>query len=141
MGESLPGNIVEDDCDEDEDEEINSDSSDSDDDDSCLVGEGDMDVEEVFINGEHRIIVDPENDYEQDRLLNIKVKERLSRLGPSPRTLKNKHRALERDLEKKLISKCAAKHMLERPPSTNMATSSYRSAATSSCSYHIRWDA
>jgi hypothetical protein len=82
-----------------------------------------MDVEEAFINhktqfdddnekgevseatddeeaGEHRIIVDPEDDYEQERQLNIKVKERLSQLGLSPRTLKNKRRALARDLEK-----------------------------------------
>jgi hypothetical protein len=114
-----------------------------------------MDVEEAFINhktqfdddnekgkvseatddeeaGEHRIIVDPEDDYEQERQLNIKVKERLSQLGLSPRTLKNKRRALARDLEKKLISKCAAKHMLERPPTTSGATSSNRVAATSS---------
>jgi len=50
--------------------------------------------------GEHRIIVDPEDDYEQERQLNIKVKERLSQLGLSPRTLKNKRTALARDLEK-----------------------------------------
>jgi hypothetical protein len=93
---------------------------DDDGDDSFLVGVGDMDVEEAilsghhkiqfddenenvevseaiaveeaFINGEHRFIVDP--DYEQERLLNIKVKESYSQLALSLRTLKNKHRAL-----------------------------------------------
>ena len=85
----------------------------------------DTDVEEAFINGEHRFIVDPENDYEKQRLINIKVEERLSQLGLSPRTLKNKHRALARDFENKVISKCAAKHILERPPTTNRATSSW----------------
>jgi hypothetical protein len=92
----------------------------------------DTDVEEAFINGEHRFKVDLENDYEKQRLIDIKVKERLSQLGLSPRTLKNKHRALARDLENKLISKCAAKHILERPPTTNRATSSNICAATNS---------
>jgi hypothetical protein len=91
-----------------------------------------MDVEEAFINfktkleddnekgevseatddeeaGEHRIIVDPEDDYEQERQLNIKVKERLSQLGLSPRTLKNKRRGLARDLEKKTHIKMCRK--------------------------------
>jgi hypothetical protein len=36
-------------------------------------------------------------DYEKERLLNKQVKERLSQLGLSPRTLKNKQRQLARD--------------------------------------------
>jgi hypothetical protein len=35
-------------------------------------------------------------------------------------------------LENKLISKCAAKHILERPQTTNRATPSNRCAATNS---------
>jgi hypothetical protein len=35
--------------------------------------------------------------YEKERLLNKQVKERLSQLGLSPRTLKNKQRQLARD--------------------------------------------
>ena len=65
-------------------------------------------------------------------VIRVKALEISSQLGLSPRTLKNKRRALARDLEKKLISKCAAKHMLERPPTTSGATSSNRVAATSS---------
>jgi hypothetical protein len=68
------------------------------------------DVEEAFINGKHRLIEDPECDYEEERRLqgsnnkmNKKVKERLSQLGLSPQTLKNKQRKLVRDLESKHI--------------------------------------
>ena len=65
-------------------------------------------------------------------VIRVKALEISSQLGLSPRTLINKRRALARDLEKKLISKCAAKHLLERPPTTSGATSSNRVAATSS---------
>ena len=74
------------------------------------------DVEEAFINGKHRVIEDPEYDYEEERRMNRKVKERLSQLGLSPRTLKNKQRQLARNLESKLIAKCAQQKTLERAP-------------------------
>ena len=82
----------------------------------------------AFINGKHQ---DSEFDYEKERLLNKQVKERLSQLGLSPRTLKNKQRQLARDLESKLISKCAQQKMLERPPTTKPASKSSRVAAKS----------
>jgi hypothetical protein len=74
------------------------------------------DVEEAFINGKHRVIEDPEYDYEEERRMNKIVKERLSQLGLSPQTLKNKQRQLPRNLESKLIAKCAQQKTLERPP-------------------------
>ena len=61
------------------------------------------DVGEAFINGKHRLIEDPEYDYKEERRLNKKVKERLSQLGLSPQTLKNKQRKSARDLESKHI--------------------------------------
>ena len=78
----------------------------------------DVDVEEAFINGDHRIIVDPEYEYEKERRLNKLVKDRLSQLGLSPNTLKAKQRKLARDLKTKLISKCAQQRTYERPPTT-----------------------
>ncbi len=59
--------------------------------------------------------------------MEIKLKD-----GLSPRTLKNKHRALARDLEKTLKQQNVPQNMLERPPTTNKATSSNRSAAARS---------
>jgi hypothetical protein len=73
------------------------------------------DIEEAFINGKHRVIEDPEYDYEEERRMNKKVKERLSQLCLSFRTLKNKQRQLARNLESKLIAKCAQQKTLERP--------------------------
>ena len=58
-----------------------------------------IDVGEYFINGDHRIIVDPKNEYEKERRLNKLVKNRLSGLGFSPKTLKDKQRKFSRDLE------------------------------------------
>jgi hypothetical protein len=49
------------------------------------------------------------------RRMNKKVKERLSQLSLSPQTLKNKPRQLARNLESKLIAKCAQQKTLERP--------------------------
>jgi hypothetical protein len=51
------------------------------------------DIEEAFINGKHRVIEDPEYDYEEER----RIKERLSQLCLSFRTLKNKQRQLARN--------------------------------------------
>ena len=149
LDEPLAVNIEEDDEDEFEDpdfiassdDDLNSESDESDDAESDddesednNSGEDDMneedeDKEEAFINGKHQ---DSEFDYEKERLLNKKVKERLSQLGLSPRTLKNKQRQLARDLESKLISKCAQQKMLERPPKTKPAGKSSRVAAQSS---------
>jgi hypothetical protein len=48
--------------------------------------------------------------------MNKKVKELLSQLSLSPQTLKNKPRQLTRNLESKLIAKCAKQKTLERAP-------------------------
>jgi hypothetical protein len=78
------------------DDDLNSESDESDDEESedknsgeDEMNEEDEDIEEAFINGKHQNLKDSEFDYEKERLLNKQVKERLSQLGLSPRTLKN----------------------------------------------------
>jgi hypothetical protein len=90
--------------------------------------EEEVDVEEAFINGEHRILVDPEYEYEEERRLNKQVKDRLSQLGLSPQTLKTKRRKLARDLENKLILKCAHQRIYENTPATIPATANPKSS-------------
>ena len=105
--------------DEDEDDEddltfevsSNEDSSSSDetDEDSEDLGDNssDDDIEEAFINGKHSKILDPIENYEREKEVNKRVKEKLSQMGYSPKTLRNKQQQLRRDLEYKLIAKCA----------------------------------
>jgi hypothetical protein len=84
--------------------------------------------EEAFINGEHGILVDPEYEYEEERRLNKLVKDRLSQLGLSPQTLKTKRRKLARDLENKLILKCAHQRTYKNTPATIPATANLESS-------------
>jgi hypothetical protein len=71
---------------------------------------------------EHRMLVDPEYEYEEKRRLNKLVKDRLSQLGLSQQTLKNKRGKMARNLENKLISKCAHQITYENTPATIPAT-------------------
>ena len=67
-------------------------------------------------------------EYEEERRLNKQVKDRLSQLGLSPQTLKNKRKKLARDLENKLISKCAHQRTYENTPATIPATANPKSS-------------
>ena len=85
------------------------------------------DVEKAFIDGKHKKIIDPVEDYEREKAVNKRVKEKLSQMGYSPRTLRNKQQQSRRDLETKLIAKCAKQKMLTRPPATKPATDNPKS--------------
>jgi hypothetical protein len=54
------------------------------------------DVEKAIIEGKHKKIIDLVEDYEREKAVNKRVKEKLSQMGYSPRKSRNKQQQLRR---------------------------------------------